>query len=231
VEIYGQTFARKAITPKMLYGEIIKDNYLRFLKLRMEKWVPFLDCDSNFLVKNMMPWTKGKYVDGFTRDIHFKTVNFALYTRSRTSLFSDTPFFCKLCRIKGVIVREDIPHVLIYCPRAVEMYGAVSNLLRDLAGTDTISLLDLIFGKKLPQRKNFITFNYIVQTAQRAIWQARNNLEMDKEQIHPVDIFRTVTFRNLCRQKVAMKEEKFFSIFGPLVERTNTPLQFRLKIW
>lgn len=126
---------------------------------------------------------------------------------------------------------EDIYHVFIYCSRAIVMYDYIRPLLVSLGNSQNISLMDLIFGKKVDSTRKFILFNYVIQTAQFAIWKSRNNFEMDKNEIHPVDIYRTVIFRNLCRHKVVMNEDKFFHIFDPLITRTEGTLKFCLKNW
>ena len=155
-----------------------------------------------------------------------------LFTRNITNKFKEnpTPFYCKLCFIKRMIVVEDIFHVFFHCPRAYNLYAVITPILERLSGERTTGMIDLIFGKKIHDRNKHILYNYIIQSTQRAIWQARQNLEQDKQEIHAHSIFREIVFKNLCRQKVTMNGKKFYAIFGPILIVNQSPLGFRLSI-
>jgi hypothetical protein len=227
ISFFGEKIAMKSVTPKGLYRRWVVHKYKNLVIARMIGWETTLNTQGNFLI-NALSWTKAKYVDGCARDIHYKLVMKSLYTRDKISKFSATPDFCKLCFIKGIVIKEDITHVFFYCSRAYETYAKITPFLENISGCHQTDMIDLIFGKKMD--KTNCIYNYMIQMAQHAIWSARNNLELDRLEIHAFDILKKLVFRNLCRQKVFLGNEKFFQIFYPIVDRANSPIGFRSKL-
>ena len=123
-----------------------------------------------------------KYEDGKTKNIHFLTVHITLATNDRTSYFSGEPFHCKFCFREGVIVREDNYHIAILCINTYNFQQeTVIPILRSISGEHAVSLEHTIFGRPLGRRnidateyKRYYLYNYVVHTAQRALWQSRN---------------------------------------------------------
>ena len=127
-------------------------------------------------------------------------------------------------------VREDNVHIFVYCPRAYELWHVVTPILSEISGVHQVPLVDLILGIYCAHdKRKQCLFNFVVQTAQYAIWLSRNHLQNNNEERDAFDFFKKVCFQNFCRLRVYMSLEKFLNYFSPLVTRSHSVIGFRCK--
>jgi hypothetical protein len=228
IRFFGERLAIKTASPKMLYDKWIKHQNFKKMSIRNNFWADHLGVSEAYVSKSWQ-WAKTNFADGMARDTHYKVRHKSLFTNHKASNFiPDVQPYCTLCSTNGMSVREDNTHLLIYCPRAYELYAILTPALERIAGIGFVTLSDLILGRTIDGKSNQTCFNLIIQHSQLAIWQSRNNMEKNRPLQNTEDVFRTNLFRNPCRVKTVQKREKFFEIFGPITEANDSVMGFRL---
>jgi hypothetical protein len=118
----------------------------------------------------------------------------------------------------------------MFCPRAYELYYFLTPSLEKISGTRNVEMVDLILGKRIHNSQKQTCYNFIIQHAQLAIWQARRNFEMNKPMQDAEDILKINVFRNLIQVKTIIPTTKFFQIFGDITEKSPSVIGFKMAI-
>ena len=97
-----------------------------------------------------------------------------LHTRSRQAYISnDNDPNCKYCLSKGALNRETIVHCFLECPKVVDFWPKIGNILKlfepNLHMTDYHKIFGFLFNDKISETVS----NYIIQNAQKCTWKNR----------------------------------------------------------
>ena len=219
--VFEKKIALNAVTPKYLYDSWIIYNFLKSIEGNELFWAGKLGVSRSF-VSVSWDYAKARFVDGAARNLHYRLRHKSLYTRHRTTHFSDNPIYCKFCMSEGNLVVEDNLHLILYCPRAYNFFSEITPLLSRISDFRYLELPHLVLGVRLQDKKRQGVFNFVLQHAQLAIWKSRGNLENNLDDIDCMEIFKRNVFRNLCRVKATMRYDAFFDYFDRLVRPTKT---------
>ena len=225
----GEQMAVNTVSAKCLYSKWVKHAYIGHMVPRNTSWSARLGVSEAF-VRSSWNWAKASYVDGQARNIHYRVRHKALYTNHKaTHISPNTPEYCTLCYDHGNIIKEDNYHTLMFCPRAYDLYYFLNPILERISGTRYVELSDLILGKRIHNSPKQTCFNFIIQHAQLAIWQARRNYDLNKPIQDAEEILKINIFRNLIQVKTVLARNKFFLTFGDITEQSNSVIGFRMN--
>jgi hypothetical protein len=179
----------------------------------MSYWVIKLNKNITELDK-FLSLATSKYVDGFSRNIHYSIIHKFLYTRSKQSHINDMDPHCKFCRSINVYVREDIFHCIIQCPRVQEFWAKLNELVWNIENKN-ITDTEKIFGFVTipPNKTNDTVLNLLLQVGQKCIWQTRYSFEQKAENINVWEKFRKDLHTLIAKLYNMLPYEKFFAIF------------------
>lgn len=228
---FGRKFLLDTVKPKLLYDTWIVDKYSSKMVDRNIFWSRHLGVSENF-VKMSWNWVKCPLVDGKARNIHYRLRHRGLYTNHRVFKFGpNISKYCTLCLQEGNVVKEDNLHLVIFCPRAVNVYYMVEPRLCEIANVRYLRLEDLVLGRRMGDKRRQNCFNFLIQHCQLAIWESRNFLEHENLEIAVEDVFRKNVFINLWRIKTVMNSKKFFNTFGLIVREAPFSIPgFQLRV-
>ena len=183
VSIKNKNFPIKSVRLKPVLEMILESKFRRFrttLDTRLREFYGAANPDP--YKKLAWSFSKVRFVDGYSRHVHFLVTHNALFTRALESrMFDGVVEFCKYCFERNFFEKEDVKHIFLECPRAVNFWEKIFPILNNILGNPYIfNHFKLIFGYTTMNRKNSTLINMIIQVSQRCIWQARQRHEKDK---------------------------------------------------
>ena len=128
----------------------------------------------------------------------------------------DVSPYCSYClRERDIQVDEDLLHVLCYCSRAFDLYFMLTPTLLRIGGLDILTSTDLIFGRSFHQKSQFICFNLLVHTLQRALWMSKKAYDVGRDFDILEYIFRILK-TDIERSRILLSTNNFRTLFcGP----------------
>ena len=166
----------------------------------MSWWETKVNLSSVFLLKSLQ-WSRAKYVDGMARDTHYKLLLNGFYTNTKKCKFSDEEFFCKYCNHLDFLqtIPEDVFHVFYSCRWAKAMMSYIKPCLCRLANCNDLDTFDVIFGKSLHDKRSNVSYNFVLQLSQLAIWRSRASFDRASPDHDVIKFFKSLIFSTLCR--------------------------------
>ena len=125
---FGNKIATKAMTTKRMYDIWIAHKYKNLVSDSSRFRANKIGVDEAYVTKSWF-WSKANYADGPVRSMHYKLRHKALKTNHIIATFLDVPNTCLFCEQEGNQVREDNVHVMIYCPRAYNLFYRMTPIL------------------------------------------------------------------------------------------------------
>ena len=226
--IFNKRYHMKSLTPKRLYDDWIRVKYGSESEKFNRIWVNDLGFSKEYIQKSW-EWSKTKFDDGVVRDTHFKIRHKALFTNHRTQYFTEGTDKCSYCESLGIDVREDNPHIAMYCVRTFEAIADIVPLLKDISKREFLSAGDLVLVLKLHNKYDQTCFNWVLQNFQYAVWKSRCRHNFDGEITSVHGILIKNIFRSLCRLKIYLPEDIFYAYFAYIAVPNRSVIGFGLK--
>ena len=225
----AKIFSWKHVKTKILYEHMIEKKVGKATTAIETYWKYRLDT-RNIDFSGYFRLNRTKYVDGYTRSIHYALFYRALYTNSKLSNFTDVQPYCKHCLALQELEQEDVYHVFIDCGRVEEFWPNVEKVLQKIDASFTLSNENKLFGLIGPRNSNkFLIANFIVQSAQRVIWTARKKYEDKELKIDLWDALQTRLYVLIKRLEIC-NNQRFVDIFSKSSLVVYTGKNWKVKI-
>jgi hypothetical protein len=200
----------------------MESKYQKTLTQVNRYWTETLNVNQDFLT-NIHKVSKTKFIDAYSRNVHYQIVMKAVGTRAVKHHFMNVPDSCKLCYINlGSEFLEDIPHVFVHCPRAEDFWNSISNFLEILMGkqlTHNHKIFGIIDDDIDVHVKT--ACNTAIIIAQRAIWSTRVIYETSGRDLTIPPFFKLKLRTVLLRAFNILGEQSYNRTYGFLSHVSN----------
>lgn len=147
-----------------------------------------------------------KYVPGIVKNTHFGLIYRFLPTRSKLEhvgsninpncKFCSDPN-CKFCsEVENREQLENVVHCFVNCPRIKNFWQHFKRII-DLNMFTEVQEWNKIFGIPIPDKNKEILSNFLLQLAQRAVWQTRNIYEKSNMQKDVWEFFKNLLLNSI----------------------------------
>jgi hypothetical protein len=213
--LMGKIYKISTCSGKQLYNDIVKKKFQRERDSILQFWYYQHNFDMEYL-RNSWNWSVVRYEDGATRSLHFSLRHNIILTHWQEHFFRDVPFYCTYCfLVERITINETLSHVLFYCPRIFGFYTYLQRYLNRIEGSNNYySMQEILFGKRLNEKRLTNLFNLVIHTGQRAIIEHKKQCDSNITTPTVVEIFERLLLNNLYQVKHIFSDEGFVSRFG-----------------